>query len=422
MHQPANPKRAAVRLTAVALSLLLLLLLTGCSLFSGEKSTEWLVKGQYKPLYPAQNTTDKLMGCLRDGDLERLYQVLSPAAKNQQRDFQECLEELEDFFQAEVLSWEHGLGGNLSDGYISDGQVRRSRDWTIELETRDGAYECAAIDVIDDDFIPGNVGFYSLTVFPADLGLLCGNGAFYNGAVGSGEERAGIFLSYREETPDDADMEQLMALAAAGDGDGIFQLFSPYAQEHAEDLPGQIETLMTVLDRPILSQELYGCVTEREYLPGMEEPVVKRHTMYVLETDGKTYVLHLRDLLEPESRESLGLYSVTFHAEEHSIDYKNLGWQTPGVFVKQLTVDAELEGIENGFATVTLSTSVEAEVTCDRDTVTPKQLDALTWEVTIPMEWEYYIFTAATETESVEQPVTVNSDGNVLLYSKYELD
>ncbi len=146
------------------------------------------------------------------------------------------------------------------------------------------------------------------------------------------------------------------------------------------------------------------------------------HASYVLETDGKTYVLHLRDLLDPESRESQGLYSVTFHAEEHSIDYKNLGWQTPGVFVRQLTVDAELEGIENGFATVTLTTSVEAEVTCDRDTVTPKQLDALTWEVTIPMEWEYYTFTAATETESVEQPVTVNSDGKVLLYSKYELD
>ena len=422
MYPSANPRRAAVRLTAAALSLLLLLLLTGCSLFSGEKSTEWLVKGQYKPLYPAQNTADKLMGCLRDGDLEQLYQVFSPAAKNQQRDFQERLEELEDFFQAEVLSWEHGLGGNLSDAYVNDGQVRRSRDWSIELETRDGAYECAAIDVIDDDFIPGNVGFYSLSVFPADLGLLCGNGTFYNGAVGSGAERAGIFLSYREETPDDAHMEQLMSLAAAGDGDGIFQLFSPYAQEHAEDLPGQIETLMTVLDRPILSQKLYGCVTEREYLPGMEEPVVKRHTMYVLETDGKTYVLHLRDLLDPESRESLGLYSVTFHAEEHSIDYKNLGWQTPGVFVKQLTVDAALEGIENDFATVTLSTSVEAEVTCDRDTVTPKQLDARTWEVTIPMEWEYYTFTAATETESVEQPVTVNSDGKVLLYSKYELD
>lgn len=258
---------------------------------------------------------------------------------------------------------------------------------------------------------------------PVDHGNFCRyTGGDTSGKFLSGEERAGIFLSYREETPDDADMEQLMELAAAGDGNGIFQLFSPYAQEHAEDLPGQIETLMTVLDRPILSQELYGCVTERDYLPGRTEPVVKRHTMYVLETDGKTYVLHLRDLLDPESRESQGLYSVTFHAEEHSIDYKNLGWQTPGVFVRQLTVDAELEGIENGFATVTLTTSVEAEVTCDRDTVTPKQLDALTWEVTIPMEWEYYTFTAATETESVEQPVTVNSDGKVLLYSKYELD
>ena len=98
MYPSAKPRRAAARLTAAALSLLLLLFLSGCSLFSGEKSTEWLVKGQYKPLYPAQYTTDKLMGCLRDGDLEQLYQVFSPAAKNQQRDFQERLEELEDFF------------------------------------------------------------------------------------------------------------------------------------------------------------------------------------------------------------------------------------------------------------------------------------------------------------------------------------
>ena len=108
MYPSAKPRRAAVRLTAAALSLLLLLFLSGCSLFSGEKSTEWLVKGQYKPLYPAQYTTDKLMGCLRDGDLEQLYQVFSPAAKNQQRDFQERLEDLLRRLQREGYELKRG--------------------------------------------------------------------------------------------------------------------------------------------------------------------------------------------------------------------------------------------------------------------------------------------------------------------------
>ena len=428
MKQHTKNQHAGRRLLAAVIAALLALSLSGCSFFGPkEKQTEWIVDGKYKPLYPAENTTKKLIGCLETGDVEQIYTAFSPAAKEQQEDLREKIKELSDFVQNEVVSWEHDIGGNLPSTSVHDGNVKRSRDWFIKFQTRDGEYGGLAIDVVNDDYDSQNIGFYTLAVYPEDLSLLCGNGYYDTLDSDYDEDRAGIFFFQREKEYDTLFMERLLELVKEKDSGGICDLFSQYAKENTDNLSEMAETFLNFMDRPFLSSEFYGCVSEQVLLPDTEEKIMKRHAMYVLETSDRNYVLHLRDLLQPgEDKKSLGLYSIAINAEEHAVDYKNLGWHESGIFVKQLTLDTSLEGIQDSIATVVLSTSIEAEVTSDSKDVVPKQLDALTWKVTIPIEgWEPYTFTATAGEESVEQHISVDIDDGeerVIIFDKYELD
>ena len=412
MKQVKGVRCMGVRLMAAVLSALPLFSLSGCFFFtSGDEETG--------------NIRENMVGYLESGDVERFYQNLSPAAEEQQEDLMERIKEVSEFVQNEVVSWEQDVD-NLPSTSVQDGMVKRSYSWSIKFQTSDGEYGGLIIDVANDDYDPQNVGIYSLAVYPDDLGLLCGVGHYDTLDRGYDDDRAGIFLFFREEQPDEPVVDRLLALAEMKDSGGVCDLFSQYAKDNTDDLPEMAENVLAFLDRPFLSCQFFGCVSEQVYLPGIEEKVIKRHAMYVLETDERNYLLHLRDLLRSgEDGENLGLYSIAICAEEHAREYKNLGWLEPGIFVKELTMDTELEGIQNSVATLVLSTSIEAEVTSDSKTVIPKQVDALTWTATIPTdERESCIFTATAGDESVEQYIsTTIRDGEelVIIYDKYEL-
>ncbi|MBM6884999.1 DUF5104 domain-containing protein [Pseudoflavonifractor phocaeensis] len=394
MKQDTKARRVAAQLMAAALSVLLLFSLSGCSFFGPkEERTEWIVDGEYDPLDEEQ-TAAKLMGYIQAGDADSIYQVFSQTAKDNSNNLREKIEELIAFVNDEMVSWEYDIGGPF-DSTFQDNKIMRNRMIEFFIQTEKTRYVCILRDVMQDEFNPDNEGFYSITVFPEELSRLCDYGSFEEGELG-------VFLSYQGETNEEGILENLLDLAESKDNSGIYNLFSEYAKENVPDLPGQIETLIDFLGKPIRSWEFEDCATEWVQLPGTDGKLLRRMTVFSLHTDEETYTLQIRDLINgSENGENLGLYSVAVHTEQYTGNCLDLGWRTPGIFIYQLTITPSTTQVQGG-GVVWFTTSIEATVTSDTNDIVPKQIDALTWEVTLPADSPYTCgFTAMRGEEEV---------------------
>ena len=266
------------------------------------------------------------------------------------------------------------------------------RSTEFYIYTDKAQYLCKISDVPMDDFDTNNEGFSSISIAPVGS-RVCMYGNLE-------EDGMGLFLSYLGETREKGTLERLLDLAANQDSGGIYDLYSDYAKETVPDLPEQVEALMEFLQRPIRSWEFANyCTTEWVRLPGTDDPLLRRLTMFTLHTDEETYTLLIRDLLDgSETGENLGLYSVAIYTDAYSGNCKTKGWFNPGVFIYQLTISGKMEQED----TVLLTTTIEADVACDVDSVVLRQIDALTWEATLPPDGpERYTFTAEVGVEHV---------------------
>lgn len=401
MKQDTKAKRVAAQLMAAALSVLLLFSLSGCSFFGPkEERTEWIVDGEYTYL-GEEETVEKLIEYLQAGDADSIYQVFSQTAKDTSSNLRDKIEELIEFVNGEMISWEYYTGGPFQRSY-QDGKMMRNRIIEFFIQTEQTRYICSINDVMDDDFAPNNEGFSSITVSPEELSGLCGYGNFEVDGLG-------VFLSYQGETREEGTLESLMDLAASKDSGGIYDLFSDYAKENVSDLPDQIENLIDFLEKPIRSWEVDDCATEWVQLPETDGKLLRRMTVFLLHTDEETYTLQIRDLIDgSENGENLGLYSVAVHTEQYRGNCKNLGWFNPGVFIYQLTIKPSTTQVEGG-GTVQFTTSIEATITCDASSVVLRQINTLTWEATLlpdsPINCK---FTATTGDEEVYCDISNN--------------
>ena len=350
-----------------------------------------------------KKTMEKLMEYVQAGDADTIYQVFSQTARERSDNLPEKIEEFITFVNEEMVSWEYRApeGGSSSS---DEGGIRMDRSTEFYIYTDETRYLCSICDVMMDDFNTKNEGFSSITVIPVgwhddENGLF--DMRMYVCAYGNLEEDGmGLFLSYPGETCEEGTLERLLDLAANQDSGGIYDLYSDYAKETVPDLysdyaketvpdlPEQAEALVEFLQRPIRSWEFYdcaySCVTEWVQLPGTEAPLLRRLTIFTLHTDEETYTLLIRDLLDgSETGENLGLYSIAIRTDAsrgYKGNYKILGWFEPGVFIYQLNISGKMEQED----TVLLTTTIEADVACDVDSVVLRQIDALTWEATLP--------------------------------------
>ena len=405
MQRPKQPiKRTAPlkKIIAAALSTLFLFSLSGCSFFGPkEERTEWIVDGEYQPFSSEEQTAEKLMEYIQAGDADSIYQVFSESAKETSGNLREKIEELIEFVNCNMVSWEYNIGG-LFEGDVSYGQVMRNRMIELFIQTEQTRYVCSIHDVVRDDFKPDNKGFSSITIFPEKLPLLCDYGSFEGDGLG-------VFLSYQGETHEEGTLESLLDLATSKDSDGIYDLFSEYAKENTPDLPEQVQALIDFFDKPIRSWEFDNCVMEWVQLPGIEEKLLRRMTIFSLHTDQETYTMQIRDLLDgSEEGENLGLYSIAIRTDQFRGNNKDLGWRVPGVALYQLTIYADRESLGANGGTVRFTTSIEATVTCEEKDIVPKQIDALTWEAMLSSEHEgMNIFVATAGNEQVTCSVYV---------------
>ena len=397
VQRPKQPiKRTAPlkKIIAAALSALLLFALSGCSFFGPrEEQTEWIVDGEYSYL-GEEETVEKLMEYIQAGDADSIYQVFSKTAKDTSSNLRDKIEELIEFVNGEMISWEFDMGEPFQKT-LQYGKIMENRIISFYIETENMRYACMIRDVVQDDFDTENIGFHSIVLCPDELE------AYWNRMSDFDFGGPGIYIAYQGKTGNESMMENLLELANEKNSGSLYDLFSIYAKENVSDLPGQIETLMNFLEKPFRSWEFDDCTTELVYLPGTDDRLLRRTNMFLIHTDNETYTLEIRDLLNgSEDGENLGLYSVAIHSEQYKGDYRNLGWLTPGIFVYQLSMTPSTTQLEGG-GTVRFTTSIEATVTCNMDNVNLRQIDALTWEATIPTEEHIYEFTAAAGDEEV---------------------
>ena len=362
------------------------------SLFSScvPGSDELLVDGRYN-YQSEKKTMEKLMEYVQAGDADTIYQVFSQTARERSDNLPEKIEEFITFVNEEMVSWEYRApaGGSSSS---DEGGIRMDRSTEFYIYTDKAQYLCKISDVPMDDFDTNNEGFSSISIAPVGS-RVCMYGNLE-------EDGMGLFLSYLGETREKGTLERLLDLAANQDSGGIYDLYSDYAKETVPDLPEQAEALMEFLQRPIRSWEFANyCTTEWVQLPGTEAPLLRRLTMFTLHTDEETYTLLIRDLLDgSETGENLGLYSVAIYTDAYGGNCKTTGWFNPGVFIYQLTISGRMKQED----TALLTTTIEADVACDVDNVVLRQIDALTWEATLPPDGpERYTFTAEVGVEHV---------------------
>ena len=364
---------------------------------SGPKQAELLVDGRYNWQF-GEETMEKLVEYSQAEDADSIYQVFSQTARERSDNLPEKIEEFITFLNEEMVSWECHTGDALFSGHSREEGVRKERSMEFFIYTDKAQYLCKISDVPMDDFDTNNEGFSSISIAPVGS-RVCMYGNLE-------EDGMGLFLSYLGETREKGTLERLLDLAANQDSGGIYDLYSDYAKETVPDLPEQAEALVEFLQRPIRSWEFYdcaySCVTEWVRLPGTEAPLLRRLTMFTLHTDEETYTLLIRDLLDgSETGENLGLYSIAIRTDAsrgYKGNYKILGWFEPGVFIYQLKKTGKMEQED----TVLLTTTIEADVACDVDSVVLRQIDALTWEATLPPDGpERYTFTAEVGVEHV---------------------
>lgn len=127
-----------------------------------------------------------------------------------------------------------------------------------------------------------------------------------------------------------------------------------------------------------------------------------------MHTQEETYRCNIRDIIEDkENGKNLGIYSIAIYPEDMYFEYSTLGYYEPGIFRKSLTIKPSNDNIDGG-GIVTLTTSVEATVTCDRPYVTLTQKDKYTWEAYL-LNGTYAVdFTAISKEESATCRVTVD--------------
>ena len=406
MQRPKQPiKRTAPlkKIIAAALSALLLVPLAGCQfIYDGSdwSSTNLLKDGGYDFIAP-KDTVTWLMEHAKAGDVDGIYQVFSPEAKETSNDLREKIEEFIAFVDREMVSYEWYMGGPSSTK-VRDGKFMQLRDLEFFIQTEETRYHCMLRDVVKDDFDSNTEGFSSISIFPEGLLGECCYGTF----TGDG---LGVFLSYHGDSHEEGALTNLLNLASSQDSNGIYNLFSEYAKENTPDLPEQVQALIDFFDKPIRSWEFDNCVMEWVQLPGIEEKLLRRMTIFSLHTDQETYTMQIRDLLDgSEEGENLGLYSIAIRTDQFRGNNKDLGWRVPGVALYQLTIYADRESLGASGGTVRFTTSIEATVTCEEKDIVPKQIDALTWEAMLSSEHEgMNIFVATAGNEQVTCSVYV---------------
>lgn len=292
---------------------ILIFLLTLCVLLCGchgniignlmtSEHTELLVDGEYKPFNVPRNTMEALMKLVEAEDVDTIYEVFSPAVRENAEGLYEQIQEFIRFAEENVTAWDFSSGTGKGDR--RDGDAVMTRASFYEFSTDSGMYRCDIGEVLKNTVQPDLVGFSDITVYPNELSWEY-----------APKKPVGIYIVYRvEDQPQETiegsyTMERLIELAQAGNTDGLCECFSLATKGDAEDIPEKAQELVEFLCEQMVSWEFYTWTENIEMIGGSK--VTTREMFFYLHMDNGLYRCDIREVLESRDPAEVGVSSVS---------------------------------------------------------------------------------------------------------------
>jgi len=119
-----------------------------------------------KDFSAAKEKNETILGAIESQNQELLTSLFPTEYVNNTSGFNVTVEELFDYFNGEVLSYDD-WGGPLVETTKENGQVFQTMDATLDVQTTECEYRLAIKYVTQDTFNPENEGVHSLYVIKA---------------------------------------------------------------------------------------------------------------------------------------------------------------------------------------------------------------------------------------------------------------
>lgn len=266
------------------------------------KHTELVVDGEYKPFNVPSMTMEKLMELVYAEDTDYIYEVFSPAIRENVEGLHEQIQEFVRFLKEKVTSWNFLSGGGA--GNRRNGVTTMTRASFYTFNTNNGIYRCDIGEVLKNTVQPDLVGFSDITVYPEELSWEY-----------APKKPPGIYIIYRvEDWPQDGSidpisMKKLMQLAGEGSQNDIYKMFSTTTKRTTEGLQEKVSELMAFLCEQVTSWEPYSWTRNMEVVDGIK--MRTQEMFFHLHTGSGLYRCDIREVLESTNPVNVGVTSIS---------------------------------------------------------------------------------------------------------------
>ena len=290
------------RLLGIFFPMVLCVLLCGCqALFPGEH-TELIKDGKYKPFEDPKKNIEKLMELVEAEDADYIYDVFSPAIRENTEDLYGQIQEFIRFSKESVKEWNYvKWNGSITR---DKGAVRAPRISRNHLNASSGIYRCEIKEVLNDTAHEDAMGFSYILIFPEELS-----------AEYAPEEPSGFYVVYRAEdcppnvTIEPNPMETLMQLTTEGNADSIYEMFSLTTKRNDGGLQEKATELLSFLSEQVISWEAYTWAQNVEDFN--HSAATTREMFFYLHTDNGLYRCDIREVLESTNQADVGVSSIS---------------------------------------------------------------------------------------------------------------
>lgn len=264
--------------------------------------TELIVDGKYKPFEDPKKNIEKLMELVEAEDADYIYDVFSPAIRENTEDLYGQIQEFIRFSKESVKEWDYvKWNGSITR---DSGAIRAPRISRNHLNAGSGIYRCEIKEVLNDTAHEDAIGFSYILIFPEELS-----------AEYAPEEPSGFYVVYRAEdwppnvTIEPNPMETLMQLTTEGNADNIYEMFSLTAKRNDGELQERTTELLSYLSEQVISWEAYTWTQNVEDFN--HSAATTREMFFYLHTDNGLYRCDIREVLESTNQADVGVASIS---------------------------------------------------------------------------------------------------------------
>ncbi len=123
------------------------------------------------------------------------------------------------------------------------------------------------------------------------------------------QDRASLLALADKSYVGDEYLETIIAATESGDGEPVYELFSPHAKEEIEDLRDEVEALLAFFDGPVDTHEQRGSTDSLS--TGKAGTVWKWRFSYTVTTSGSVYRVRIYAFTDDDTdADNIGVYKI----------------------------------------------------------------------------------------------------------------